>query len=108
MQTEIANSKKGMSHIMRKPDLCICENKGADQLRSDCTADQRLCFYYIDSTFPLLPKSRNFKPLASLCGCTWFVSDLVGNPEEWFSHDEAQICLGLTFETREDFLLCYI
>ena len=23
---------------------CICENKGADQLCSNCTADQRLCF----------------------------------------------------------------
>ena len=21
-----------MSHVMRKPDFCICENKGADQL----------------------------------------------------------------------------
>ena len=41
---------------MRKPDFCICENKGADQLhgyyaktkdtdqlRSHHTADQRLC-----------------------------------------------------------------
>ena len=34
-----------MSRIMRKPDFCICENKGADQLCSNCTADhQRLCF----------------------------------------------------------------
>ena len=35
------------------------ENKGADQLRSDhVVADQRLCFRYIDSTIPLLPKSE--------------------------------------------------
>ena len=33
-----------MSRIMRKPDFCICENKGADQLCSNCTADQHLCF----------------------------------------------------------------
>ena len=46
-----------MSRIMRKPDFCLCENKGADQLRSNCEADQRLCFRYLDSTIPLLSKS---------------------------------------------------
>ena len=43
---------------MRKPAFCICENKDADQLRSKCAADQRLCFRYLDSTTPLLPKSE--------------------------------------------------
>ena len=76
---------------MRKPAFCICENKDADQLRSNCAADQRLCFRYTESTIPLLPKIRNFKPLAIFCGCTArFVSDLVENPEDRFSHDEAQ------------------
>ena len=37
-------------------------------------------------------KVRNFKPLAIFCGYTArFVSDLVGNPEDRFSHNEAQI-----------------
>ena len=40
---------------MRKPAFCICENKGADQLHSNCAADQRLCFRYIASTITLLP-----------------------------------------------------
>ena len=39
-----------MSRIVKKPDFCLCENKGADQLRSNCEADQRLCFRYSDST----------------------------------------------------------
>ena len=43
-----------MCRVMRKPAFCICKNKAADQLRRNCTADQRLCFRYIDSTFPLL------------------------------------------------------
>ena len=43
---------------MRKTDFCKDENKGAYQLRSDCEADQRLCFRYSDSTFPLLVKSK--------------------------------------------------
>ena len=41
---------------MRKPAFCLCENKDADQLRRNREADQRLCFRYIDSTVPLLPK----------------------------------------------------
>ena len=28
----------------QRQDFCIWENKDADQLCSDCTADQRLCF----------------------------------------------------------------
>ena len=77
---------------MRKPDFCICENKDADQLRGNSEADQRLCFRYTDSTIPLLPKIYIFKPLAILCGCTaWFVSDLVGNPEDRFSQNEAHM-----------------
>ena len=38
-------------HVMRKLTFCICKNKGADQLRSNCEADQRFCFRYMDSTF---------------------------------------------------------
>ena len=41
---------------MRKAAFCICENKEGDQLRGNLEADQHLCFRYIDSTFPLLPK----------------------------------------------------
>ena len=43
---------------MRKPDFCICENKGADQLRGDREADQHLCFRYTDITIPRLPKYK--------------------------------------------------
>ena len=44
---------------MRKPAFCICENKSADQLCVDYTADQRLCFRFIDRPIPLLPKSQD-------------------------------------------------
>ena len=43
---------------MGKPTICICENKGADQLRGNREADQRLCFRYSDSTIPHLLKSE--------------------------------------------------
>ena len=47
-----------MSRVVRKPAFCIYENKDADQLRGNREADQRLCFRYMDSTIPLLPKSE--------------------------------------------------
>ena len=47
-----------MSRFVRKLDFCLCENKGADQLRGNRKADQRLCFRYTDSSIPLLLKSE--------------------------------------------------
>ena len=89
---------------MRKATICICENKDADQLCnnctadqlcSNCTADQRLCFRHTDSTIPLI-LIQSFKLLAKFCDCTaWFVSDLVGNPNCWFSHAQALMFLDL-------------
>ena len=62
---------------MRKPAFCICENKDAGQLRGNREADQRLCFRYIDSAIPPLPKSEisSLQPSSvavqpGLCG-TW-------------------------------------
>ena len=76
---------------MRKPDFCLCENKGADQLRSNCEADQRLSIRYMDSTIPLLLKSRilSFCPVFYTC-TGWFVSD--GNPDDRFSRITAHLC----------------
>ena len=47
-----------VSCLMGKPTICIGENKDADQLRGNREADQRLCFRYLDSTIPLLLKSK--------------------------------------------------
>ena len=47
-----------LSLVVRKPAFCICENKDADQLHSNCAADQRHCLRLIDSTIPLLSKSE--------------------------------------------------
>ena len=38
--------------------FCIYENKDANQLHGNREADQHLCFRYLDSTIPLLPKSE--------------------------------------------------
>ena len=55
------NIFKGKLHVslrMRKPTICIGENKDADQLRDNREADQRLCFRHMDSTIPLLLISK--------------------------------------------------
>ena len=37
---------------MRKPAICLCNNKGADQLRGYCEADLHLWFlHHADSRF---------------------------------------------------------
>ena len=58
LNNQIQVKRQQMSRVMRKPGFCICENKDADQLRGNREADQRLCFRYIDSTIPLLSKSK--------------------------------------------------
>ena len=47
-----------MSLLMRKPTICICENKDADQLRGNREAEQRLCFatWIVHFLFFLNPK----------------------------------------------------
>ena len=88
---------------MRKPDFRICEDKDTDQLRSNCAADQRLCFRYTDSTISLVSNL-----LAILRGCTVrFVSDLVGNPEERFSHNEAHRRVIVKKIVRRKSSLCH-
>ena len=76
---------------MRKPAFCICENKDADQLRGNAKLISAFVFatQIVQSLYFL---STNFKSLTILCGrAAWFVCDLVGNPEDRFSHNEAQI-----------------
>ena len=72
---------------MRKPASCICKNKDTDQLRGNCEADQRLCFRYIARD---LPKSE-ISSLLPFSVTAQFVPDHVRNPEDRFSHNEAQI-----------------
>ena len=80
-----------MSRAMTKPTSCICENKGADQLRSHCEADQGLCFRYTNSTVPLQLKSEisrfslfSVTVQVGLCR-TW------SEPHCWFSYEADQM-----------------
>ena len=81
---KICNMNVKSLHVVRKSDFCLGENKGADQLRSNCEADQRLCFRYTDSTIPLLSKSKisslsSSSVLVHLGLCwTWPETQIVG------------------------------
>ena len=88
-----------MSRVMRKPTFCICENKGADQLCSNCTADQRLCFRYRDSTILLLSKFLS-SVAAQLGSCRICLETTF-----WFSHDVAQLWILSKKKSRLPYLL---
>ena len=69
---------------MRKPTICICDNKGADQLHGYREADQRFCFPSMDSAIPFLSKVivskiSSILPSPVAACAAGFVSDLVGN-----------------------------
>ena len=76
----MSGNPEQMSLVMRKPAFCICENKDADQLRSNRGADQRLCFRYKDSKIPRLPKfeisSLYPSSVAVQPGLCWTWSDM--------------------------------
>ena len=88
---DIVNAIMVSTDVTRKLDFCQCENKGADQLFSNCTIDHRLCFRYsaVQSVF-------YFKLLAFFCDCTaLFVSNLVGNPEDWFPRNADHVIFSV-------------
>ena len=76
---------------MRKPDFCIWENRGADQLCRNWAADQRLCFRYIDSAIPLLFKSK----ISSLQPSSPAVQPCLYNTEDRFSQDAAHFAVPI-------------
>ena len=58
-----------MSQCIRKPTICICENRGADHLRGNHEHVEHLCFRYTYSTLPryfLKPKFPASNYLMSL------------------------------------------
>ena len=80
-----------VSHCIRKPTIYICENKR----RRSVTA--KLISAFVFATWIVQSPSsfiQNFQPLTIFCNCTArFVSDLAGNPNCWFSHAQAHVCL---------------
>ena len=75
-----------LSLVVRKPAFCICENKDAG-----VTAKLISAFVFTTRIVKFLYFLNPKFQASTICGCTaWFVSDLVENTEDWFSHNEAQ------------------
>ena len=75
---------------MGKPTICIGENKGADQLRGNREADQRLCFRY--SVHFILYLTPKFQASSSfLCLYRLVCVGPVRKPHCWFSHEAAHV-----------------
>ena len=72
--------------------LPYANNKGADQAVHPRSLISTFVVCCLDCIIHLLATSQKFRTLASFCGCAGrFVSYLVGNPKDRFSHDEAQL-----------------
>ena len=91
LEGHLKRDKFDLSRRMGKTTNCICETKGADQLCSNCTADQRLCFRYteVPCLYFLNPKF----PVSSHLLCLYSpVCVRPGwNPNGWFSHAQAHL-----------------
>ena len=64
---------------MSNLEFCLCKNKDADQLCSNCRADQRLYFRFLDCTILLLNLSEISSLLLSYVAVQLGLLDLVGN-----------------------------
>ena len=89
-----------LSRVVRKPAFCICENKTQINFAVTAKLISPFCFRYSGSAIPLLPKS--FQASSHI---QWLyrpvVWDLVGNPEDRFSHNEAQFTLSVASSTNQ-------
>ena len=81
-----------MSLVMRKLAFVICEQQRRRLACASAQSDQNPCCSLPGKYNTSTCYSRNFKSLASLCGCAGrFESYLVENSEDRFSRDEAQM-----------------
>ena len=98
-----------MNSVMRKTDFCLCENKGADQPCSNCTAVLLLPLFSFDRLYnPSSSFIQNFKIIAFFCGCIdQFVLEPVRNLKTDFFHVTAHIVYGyiMCSNMRKSFLL---
>ena len=75
---------------MRKPTFCLCENKDTDQLlTSKLISAFVFAIQIVQSLYYLNPKFQASNHLLSQYSLV--CADLVGNPEDRFSHDEASL-----------------
>ena len=92
LEAQFENMFYYMSRVMRKPTFCICENKDADQLTAKLISAFVFATRIVQSLFYLNPKFQASNHL--LCLYSPVCVDLVGDPEDQFSHNEAHIIVA--------------
>ena len=88
----------------KKTTICMCEKTDTDQLCSNCTADQCLCFRYIDHKFQVSASMTTGQFVPDLVGNTTCFSDVKAQMTytlraHWLSLQaflDANTCLGTT------------
>ena len=84
---------------MTKPAFAICEQQRRRSACPPAQSDQHFVVRCLDSIIPLVSISE----ISSLClaslAARQFMSYLVANPEDRFSHNEAQMCFGELLRT---------
>ena len=76
-----------MSHVMRKTVFAYAKTKA----QISCAVTAQLISAFVFATKIVQPLYF-LNTLATFCGCSArFVSDLVGNPEDRFSHGASQM-----------------
>ena len=81
-----------MSHVMRKPAFCICENKGGS-----CAVTAQLISAFVFAT-QIVQSIKFLNPKFQASShplWLWFVSDLVRNPKDRFCGDTAHMNQGM-------------
>ena len=91
---------------MGKPTICIGENKGADQLRGNCEANQRLCLRYLDSTIPPLLNTKFHASSCFLLLHRPVCVRPVRKPHCWFSHEAAHL-FHTIFQCHVKYMVIY-
>ena len=80
--------------MRKKTEFCLCENKGADQLRSNCEADQHLFFVTRIVQFRIVQFLYFINPKFQASNHLLNLHRLVcGNPEDWFSRVVAHMIM---------------
>ena len=80
-----------LSRLVRKPTICICENKDADQLTAKLICAFIFATGIVEFFYFLNPKFQASSHL--LCLCSSVCVRPVQKPHSWFSHEAAQIYL---------------
>ena len=97
-----------MSRLMRKPTICMCENKDADQLRGNAKLISAFVFATRIVRFLLYSTPKFQASSHLLCLYSPVYVGPVRKPHCWFSHEAAQMYLLAVYANSKVFVIFLI